>query len=130
MNYPDLSKSSIPSSVQRGLQAEKLVRSYLLNKGWEVLRCNFRSRGFEIDIVARKGDSISFVEVKYRKDPNFSSLLELLPVKKQQALKRGALNYIEQFVSGSYNARFDLALVFPQADEETMRIRYFENIFQ
>lgn len=55
-------------ALWRGLRAEIAAAFWLRLKGWRVLERNFRCRQGEIDIVARKGDLIAFVEVKARAD--------------------------------------------------------------
>jgi putative endonuclease len=50
----------------RGLVAERLAVVSLRLKGYRILACRYAIRGGEIDIVARRGDTIAFVEVKAR----------------------------------------------------------------
>jgi putative endonuclease len=49
-----------------GLRAERLAVLLLRLKGYSILDCRFNVRGGEIDIVARRGEIIAFVEVKVR----------------------------------------------------------------
>lgn len=49
-----------------GKLAEETAAAYLEGRGWEVLEQNWRRPRCEIDIVAKKGDVIYFVEVKFR----------------------------------------------------------------
>lgn len=53
------------SSVAWGREGEDTVASLLAKEGWEILARNFRAGHGEIDIVASKGDVLSFVEVKF-----------------------------------------------------------------
>ncbi len=48
----------------RGQAAEDFVASYLEKQGFTILDRNFTVRGGELDIVARKGDVLAFVEVR------------------------------------------------------------------
>ena len=52
------------STAQKGALGEDAAVSYLESKGWEVLARNFRVRVGEIDVIARQGDTVAFVEVK------------------------------------------------------------------
>lgn len=53
---------------KRGRGAETLACSYLRLKGWRILARRARVRGGEVDIVARRGRTLAFVEVKARGD--------------------------------------------------------------
>lgn len=50
-----------------GIRAEVLAAFYLRLKGYRILDRRYRSRAGEIDIVARRGDDLCFVEVKARR---------------------------------------------------------------
>ena len=50
-----------------GSRYEQLAARYLEQKGMDVLELNYRCRTGEIDIIARDGGYLVFVEVKYRK---------------------------------------------------------------
>ncbi|MBP5618294.1 MAG: YraN family protein, partial [Clostridia bacterium] len=49
-----------------GERGEKLAARYLRRKGYRILERNFQTRFGEIDLIARKGDQLVFVEVKTR----------------------------------------------------------------
>lgn len=57
-----------------GKRGEDLAAAYLLNKGYVILHRNWRYSYFEIDIIAKKGATLHFIEVKMR-----SSVLYGLP---------------------------------------------------
>jgi len=54
------------AAEQRGRGAETLACWYLRLKGWQILARRARVRGGEVDIVARRGRILAFVEVKAR----------------------------------------------------------------
>ncbi len=58
--------------------------------GYEILAMNYRNRKGEIDIVARDGDYLCFVEVKYRKDASTGNPLEAVDRRKQMVICRVA----------------------------------------
>lgn len=49
-----------------GHDAEKRAAEYLVSQGFKIVELNWRTKYCEIDIVAKKGQAIYFVEVKYR----------------------------------------------------------------
>ena len=53
---------------QTGTDYESLAAKYLVEQGFTIIEKNYRNRTGEIDIIARDGEYICFVEVKYRKD--------------------------------------------------------------
>lgn len=56
------------AAEQRGRRAETLACWYLRLKGWTIVQRRARVRGGEVDIVARRGKVLAFVEVKARAD--------------------------------------------------------------
>ena len=50
----------------RGRRAERLAAWWLRLHGWSILACRARVRGGEVDLVARRGRTLAFVEVKAR----------------------------------------------------------------
>ena len=51
---------------RRGRTSEYIAAAYLLMKGYRILALRYRTRLGEVDIVARKGEILAFVEVKAR----------------------------------------------------------------
>lgn len=54
------------AKYKMGKIAESKCEAYLVAMGWEILARNWRIRGGELDLVARDGSSLVFVEVRYR----------------------------------------------------------------
>ena len=53
-------------STQTGRRAETAAATYLEMRGFKIIEQNYRRPRCEIDIIATKGDTVYFVEVKYR----------------------------------------------------------------
>lgn len=62
------------AAEQRGRTAETLACWYLRLKGWRILDRRVRVRGGEVDIVARRGRTLAFVEVKARSSEDSAAL--------------------------------------------------------
>ena len=98
-----------------GKIGEKAACRYLKKEGYRILATNY-ARHFgkqigEIDIVARKGDVVSFVEVKTRKSEAFGLPCEAVTREKQQKIIKTAYTYIgENHLDLSYS--FDIIEVF------------------
>src|SRR2546425_1750037 len=61
---------------RQGLAAEQQAIRYLASRGWFVLAHRFRAGRIEIDLIARRGRLVAFVEVKARRSDAFGSPLE------------------------------------------------------
>jgi putative endonuclease len=71
-----------------GLRAEWLAAAFLVMKGYRILARKFVIAGGEIDLVARRGDVIAFVEVKARLD--FGDALIAIDSVKRRRIARAA----------------------------------------
>ena len=63
----DKEEKGIKNKRELGTKYEKTAMEYLQTKGVHILQSNYRNRYGEIDIIALDGDTLCFVEVKYRK---------------------------------------------------------------
>ena len=74
---------------------ERIARVYLKGEGRKILYRNFRApKGGEVDIVARDGEVLSFVEVKTRTSEEFGRPLDAVNRKKQKLIERGANEWL------------------------------------
>lgn len=81
-------------SVERGREAESLAASWLQQRGFSILDRNWRTRWCELDIVARQGECIHIIEVKYRRRPDFGTGFEYITADKVRRLRRAALMWL------------------------------------
>ena len=79
---------------RNGLRYEDQARAYLQARGLRLLQQNFYSRGGEIDLIMRDGDTICFIEVKFRRSLAFGGAASSIPVSKQRKIINTALFYI------------------------------------
>lgn len=103
-------------SVERGRAAETLAADYLAGRGFEVLDRNWRNRWCELDIVARRGGVVHFVEVKYRRRADWGTGFEAITSDKAQRLRRAALAWNQtSHHSGDY--QIDIISVAGELDQ-------------
>jgi putative endonuclease len=108
-----------------GAAHEKQVGDYLTGMGYQILAYNFRCHSGEIDIVARDGAYLVFVEVKYRGSAKSGDPLEAVTDRKQRTICRTASFYCLRYGYGdSTPCRFDVAAV--RGDEITVIQNAFE----
>ncbi len=78
--------------------------------GFDVLKRNLRGPSGEIDIVARDGATLVFVEVKARRSRAYGSALGAVDARKRRRLRAAAADYL-QFVAPDAKARFDVLTI-------------------
>lgn len=91
-----------------GTQKELLAMQYLRQQGMIILERNFRCRMGEIDLIARDGSYLVFVEVKYRTTNRYGSPLEAVNVRKQQTIRKVAQYYLLGRKQTDAPVRFDV----------------------
>lgn len=96
------------SKREEGIQGEDRATQFLQKKGYRIIEKNFRSPFGEIDIIARDGNSLVFIEVKTRNTPFFGSPFQAITDKKKQHIIRSALYYMKNHQSLSNRVRFDV----------------------
>ncbi|MBJ07206.1 MAG: YraN family protein [Verrucomicrobiaceae bacterium] len=95
-----------------GALGEKIARVHLRAAGRRILSCNFRApRGGEVDIVARDGKTLTFVEVKTRTSREFGRPLDAVNNRKKQLMQRGAQEWLRLLGTRDLPWRFDVAEV-------------------
>ena len=107
----------------QGNYYEKKTAEKMKSEGYEILGMNYFAKGAELDLIAKKGDMIVFVEVKARRQSTGISPFGAVDRKKQKRIIMGARQYIlEKNLHKNY-IRFDVAGVFPDGKGgETIQI--------
>ena len=78
----------------RGAQAEALAADYLMRHGLAIVARNFRTRFGEIDLIARDGKTLVFVEVRLRRSSAHGGAIESITAQKQARLVAAARGYL------------------------------------
>ncbi|MDR2244957.1 MAG: YraN family protein [Burkholderiales bacterium] len=97
-------------SQKRGQEAEALAVGFLERQGLVVVARNVRNRYGEIDIIARDGDTLVFVEVRLRGSHAFGGAVASISAQKQQRLWRAAQRYLVE-LGQEPPCRFDAVLL-------------------
>ena len=100
-------------TAQLGPIGETIAAVYLGNQGYQVMERNFRTRRGEIDLVARHGDELVFVEVKSWRRVPVEGLEHSVDRRKQQRILSVARTYAarNQERCRGLHQRFDVILV-------------------
>ena len=91
-----------------GAFGEERAARYLRWHGYRILERNFRCRMGEIDIIARKGKILAFVEVKLRRDDRFAEAREFVTAAKQRRILAAAQLYLSAHPDEDLQPRFDV----------------------
>lgn len=100
---------------------------YLEKSGYAILYRNFRIRGGEIDIIAKKDDVIAFVEVKTRGEGSYEYGAEAVTKRKRRLVVKTSLEYMSRFPC-DLQPRYDVAEVTVRNGRVT-KLKYFDNAF-
>lgn len=104
-----------------GLEGEERAAKYLEAKGYRIVARNVRADRVEIDLVARKGALLVFVEVKSRRGTSHGLAAEAVDPRKQRRLRRGAWAWLEtdpEAARGTRGRRFDVVTCVRGATQE------------
>ena len=100
-----------------GLASEEQAIRYLQSRGWDVVAHRFRAGRIEIDIVARRGHLVAFIEVKARRGTAFGSPFEAITGGKRREIVRAARVWMDRHGQRADVYRFDcIAIVDNQLD--------------
>ena len=93
---------------QIGMKYERIAGEYLQTQGYEILEYNFHCRYGEIDIVAKQGEYLVFIEVKYRSSERYGAPLEAVTKGKQRTISKCAQSYLYKNRMWDIPIRFDV----------------------
>ncbi len=111
-----------------GREAEDSVCAYLRERGMEIVERNVRARGGEIDLIARDGEVLAFVEVRFREEDGHGLAEESVGPAKRKRIAAAARAYLSTIPPDSWReARFDVAAV--DGSGAAPAIRYYPAAF-
>jgi putative endonuclease len=118
----------MPTSRKKfGAWGEDIAVRYLLEKGFSILMRNFCAERGEIDIIAREGDCVVFVEVKTGRSDKFGPPEERITRSKQRQLYKIASHFIQQNPDLEVDYRFDAVII--DGEPGHYEIRHYPNAF-
>lgn len=94
-----------------GIRGERIAARYLRWHGFRILDRNVRLGDFEIDIIAREGDTIAFVEVKTRQGDEVTQPQDSVGPTKQRHIRKAAHRYIAGQTEAGWYYRYDVVAV-------------------
>ncbi len=110
-----------------GARGEVVAARHLRENGFNILKRNYKCPAGEVDIIAREGETVVFVEVKARSGTGFGLPCEAVDRRKQERLIRIAHHYLSR-LDEQPPARFDVVSVMRKSDR-TYRIEHIRDAF-
>ncbi|MDZ7373467.1 MAG: YraN family protein [candidate division KSB1 bacterium] len=111
----------------RGLRGEEIAARHLLANGWQIVARNVRLGRYEIDLIAREGNTLVFVEVKTASGPRFGSPEDWITPRKRRSLVRAALRYLAEHGLENIDCRFDVVAI--ERGARSTRLRHYRGAF-
>ncbi|MBS3898282.1 MAG: YraN family protein [Dethiobacter sp.] len=94
-----------------GKKGEELAAAYLAGRGYVILARNWCCQSGELDMVAKDGDTLVFIEVKTRRSALCGSPAEAVDARKQERVRLVARHYLYENRTGAAKYRFDVVAV-------------------
>lgn len=105
-----------------GKKGEIIASQFLENKGYKILQLNYKNKIGEIDIIAKDGNYLVFVEVKTRISKAFGDPLEAINYKKQLKIRQVAELYLKSHGLLNTLCRFDAIAILGNEEPEINHI--------
>jgi putative endonuclease len=115
------------SAREVGDAGERDAVSFLKRQGFAILGRNFTYQHGEIDIIAKDGEELVFVEVKIRRSARFGLPEESVTVAKQELIRRTAEGYAMTMHLDNVPCRFDVVAI--TMEEGIKKFVHYKNAF-
>jgi putative endonuclease len=121
----------VPTDTRRatGIKGEEEAARFLARSGYAIIDRNVRTRAGEIDLVAKEGKTLVFVEVKTRKDIEGDPPQAAVNTRKQNRLGKLAHGYLKLKRIRQTPCRFDVVSVIINDEGGVKAIRHIPNAF-
>jgi len=110
-----------------GRWGETLAANFLIDKGYTIIERNWRTPYGEIDLVAKIGETIVFVEVKTRANDRYGYPEASVTPKKRTHLMEAAQAFIQNYPDPESNWRIDVIAIRKPKSSKPPEIIHFEN---
>lgn len=114
------------TTVTTGKHYESLARSYLQNCGLIYQAANFRAGRCELDLIMREGETLVFVEVKFRQSNSHGGALNALSAAQIKRIRQAASRYMQTQQLNEFRTvcRFDFVAI-----DAKQNVQWIKNAF-
>ncbi len=113
---------------ERGTEGEILAANYIEDKGYEIIKRNYRCPIGEIDLIARDGECLVFIEVRCRWSRLFGTPEESITKKKRERLAKIAQYYLSKELCREVLCRFDFIGMELDNKDKIIRLNHVKDI--
>ena len=109
---------------------EAEAQRFLEGHGWTVVAKNWHCRYGEIDLIAREGEMVVFVEVKTRRQRSFGLPEEAMTPSKRRRLLRSASTYLEENSLQEVDWRIDVVAIEGRPGRAPARLDHYRDALE
>lgn len=113
--------------LETGKKGELIAVDFLQRQGFEILETNWRHKRLEVDIIARDGETLVFVEVKTRSQDLFGQPEVFVTPAKEKRLAVAAAAYMN-LIRHEWSIRFDVVSILYK-NETDPQVRLLKDAF-
>ncbi len=113
--------------LELGKLGEELAFKKVKRLGYKCIARNYRCALGEIDLIAKDGDCLVFIEIKTRRGRSLGSIKEAIDKRKKRQLSKVALAYLKSNNYCDVKSRFDVVAISLNQDKE--QIEVIQNAF-
>jgi putative endonuclease len=110
-----------------GQIGEKLAAEYLSNHGYAIIETNYRCKEGEVDIIAKEGEFLVFVEVRAKNNLSYGTPEESITARKKMHLRNAAAKYLQTHSNLPEQWRIDFVAVELDGFGHTKRLEVIPN---
>jgi len=111
-----------------GKFGEELALEHLKRLGYKSIVRNYRCSLGEVDLIAKDGDTLVFIEIKTRKGKSLGYAKEAVDARKKLKLSKVALSYMKANSCCETKARFDVVAI--NLSENRPEVEVIKNAFE
>lgn len=113
-----------------GVWGEAVAARLLVRAGWKIEARGYRWGRKEIDLVARRGNVVAFVEVKTRSGRGYGHPEDAVTWRKRREIEAVARDWLRRFGTGTTGVRFDVVAIVTDRRRSIIRCEHVEDAWR
>jgi putative endonuclease len=108
--------------LEFGKEGEDLALKKVESLGYQCIARNYRCSLGELDLVARDGETLVFIEIKTRRGKSLDYAKEAVHARKQRQMSKVALAYMKKTGCEDAKARFDVVVIHQKGTDREIEV--------